>query len=190
LLQIRNTQYPCGPARFSVHFPVYFMQSGSNLTDAILEQVENDLCVDKRRIFANGFSFGGGMTNAIACSRADVFRGVAVYVGAQISGCDGANIPIAYYASHGLDDDRCTPEMERSLRDHFVEVNGCTPKNPPEPADGTGSHIYTSYEGCKSGYPVRWCAFDGSNGHDPSPKDPGQSTTWNPKEVWEFLSQF
>jgi hypothetical protein len=41
-----------------------------------------------------------------------------------------------------------------------------------------------------AGYPVRWCAFDGSNGHDPSPKDPGQSMTWNPEESWKFFTQF
>ena len=35
-----------------------------------------------------------------------------------------------------------------------------------------------------------WCAFDGSNGHDPSPKDPGQSMTWNPAEAWKFFTQF
>jgi hypothetical protein len=48
----------------------------------------------------------------------------------------------------------------------------------------------TSYEGCSPGHPVRWCAFDGSNGHDPSPKDPGQSMTWNPVEAWKFFTQF
>ncbi len=159
-------------------------------TDDILDQVENDLCIDESRIFANGFSYGGGMSYAIACARADVFRAVAVYAGGELSGCEGGNTPIAYYASHGLDDGTCTPDMGRSLRDHFVQVNGCTPQNPPEPADNSGTHICTTYEGCSAGHPVRWCAFDGSNGHDPSPKDPGQSTTWNPQEVWTFFTQF
>jgi hypothetical protein len=62
--------------------------------------------------------------------------------------------------------------------------------NPPEPANNSGSHICTSYDGCSAGHPVRWCAFDGSNGHDPSPKDPGQSMTWNPGEAWKFFTQF
>jgi poly(3-hydroxybutyrate) depolymerase len=159
-------------------------------TDDILEQVENDLCVDTTRIFANGFSYGGGMSYAIACARADVFRAVAVYAGAELSGCEGGNTPIAYYASHGLDDGTCTPAMGRALRDHFVRVNGCTPQDPPEPADRSGEHICTTYEGCLEGHPVRWCVFDGSNGHDPSPKDPGESTTWNPQEVWSFFTQF
>ncbi|AUX40295.1 uncharacterized protein SOCE26_016950 [Sorangium cellulosum] len=40
--------------------------------------------------------------------------------------------------------------------------------------------MYTcvSYTGCSSGHPTRWCAFDGD--HTPSPKDSGQTTTWNP----------
>jgi hypothetical protein len=56
------------------------------LTDAILEEVLGDLCIDRTRIFATGFSFGAGMSHALACARADVFRGVALYAGAQISG--------------------------------------------------------------------------------------------------------
>ena len=159
-------------------------------TDDILEQVENDLCIDTTRIFANGFSYGGGMSYAIACDRADVFRAVAVYSGAELSGCRDGTQPIAYFASHGLDDGTCTIDGGRRLRDHFVEVNGCTAQQPEEPADGSNTHICTSYEGCSAGHPVRWCAFDGSNGHDPSPRDPGQSDTWNPGEVWDFFTQF
>ncbi|HTN91898.1 MAG TPA: hypothetical protein VL242_49855 [Sorangium sp.] len=45
-----------------------------------------------------------------------------------------------------------------------------------------------SYTGCSSGHPTRWCAFDGD--HTPSPKDKGQPTTWNPREVWDFFTQF
>jgi hypothetical protein len=80
---------------------------------------------------------------------------------------------------------------DNDLRDtRFVKNNGCTAMNPPEPANNTGTHICTSYDGCTAGHPVRWCAFDGSNGHDPSPKDPGQSMTWNPAEAWKFFTQF
>ncbi len=159
-------------------------------TDDILEQVESDLCIDKTRIFANGFSYGGGMSYAIACDRADVFRAVAVYSGAVLSGCGDGTKPIAYFASHGQDDGTCSIDGGRQMRDHFAQVNGCTAQQPPEPADGSNTHICTSFEGCSAGHPVRWCEFDGSNGHDPSPRDPGQSETWNPGEVWDFFTQF
>ena len=41
-------------------------KSDVELTDAILAQLEGDLCIDKTRIFATGFSFGGAMSLAIA----------------------------------------------------------------------------------------------------------------------------
>ena len=160
------------------------------LTDDILKQVEDDLCIDKSRIFANGFSYGAGMSFALACARPDVFRAVGIYSGGQLSGCSGGNSPVAYYATHGEDDGTLNISGGRTMRDKFVKNNGCTAMNPPEPANNSGSHTCTSYEGCSAGHPVRWCAFDGSNGHDPSPKDPGQSMTWNPAEAWKFFTQF
>jgi poly(3-hydroxybutyrate) depolymerase len=42
-------------------------KSDVELTDAILAQLEADLCIDKTRIFATGFSFGGAMSLALAC---------------------------------------------------------------------------------------------------------------------------
>ena len=159
-------------------------------TDDILKQVEDDLCIDKSRIFANGFSYGAGMSFALACARPDVFRAVGIYAGGQLSGCSGGNSPVAYYATHGLDDGILNISGGRTMRDRFVMNNGCTAMTPPEPANNSGSHICTSYQGCSAGHPVRWCAFDGSNGHDPSPKDPGQSMTWNPEEAWRFFTQF
>lgn len=157
-------------------------------TDAILNQVQSNLCIDKSRIFATGFSYGAGMSNAIACARANVFRGVALYAGAQISGCDGGTSPIAVFAAHGISDDVLNISQGRSVRDRYVRNNGCAAQNPLEPARGSGTHICTSYQGCRSGYPVRWCAFDG--GHYPTQKDAGQSESWIPREAWQFISQF
>lgn len=156
------------------------------LTDSILAQVKNNFCIDTTRIFACGFSYGGAMSYAIACSRAPVFRAVAVYAGGAMSGGPDYKIPIAYYASHGISDQGIA--NGRTARDHFITVNGCTQQNAPEPTLGSGAHICTKYSGCSSGHPVEWCAFDG--GHDPSPKDRGQSSTWNAPETWNFFTQF
>lgn len=155
-------------------------------TDSILAQVKRNFCIDTTRIFACGFSYGGAMSYAIACSRAPVFRAVAVYAGGAMSGGPDLKLPIAYYASHGIDDSGI--KSGRTARDHFVGINGCTPQTPMEPTKGSGSHICTKYSGCSSGHPVEWCAFDG--GHDPSPKDKGQTSTWNSTETWSFFTQF
>jgi poly(3-hydroxybutyrate) depolymerase len=156
--------------------------------DAILAQLEAGLCIDTGRIFATGFSYGAGMSYALACARPDVFRGVALYSGAELSSCSGGTKPIAFYASHGLSDSVLDISSGRSLRDHFVQVNGVTPQNPPEPAVGSGTHICTTYKGGSAQYPVEWCAFDGD--HNPNPHDSGESTSWNPPQVWAFISQF
>jgi poly(3-hydroxybutyrate) depolymerase len=159
------------------------------LTDAILEEVQADLCIDRTRIFATGFSFGAGMSHALACARADVFRGVALYAGAQISGCDGGTTPIAYFHAHGVTDSVLSfSQSGLPLRDRYVALNGCTPQNPPEPAALSGTHICVSYEGCSEGHPVRWCAHGGD--HNPTEKDQGQSESWVPGEAWAFISQF
>ncbi|MGB3438637.1 MAG: cellulose binding domain-containing protein [Actinophytocola sp.] len=159
-------------------------------TDDMIRQLEADLCVDTTQRFALGFSYGGGMSNALACARANVFRAVAVYSGAQLSGCAGGSDPIAYLGIHGIGDTVLNISQGRALRDRFVRNNGCTSQNPPEPSAGSRSHIVTAYSGCRSGYPVVWAAFDG--GHTPGPIDGGGDgwRTWTSGEVWRFFTQF
>jgi poly(3-hydroxybutyrate) depolymerase len=132
------------------------------------------------------------MSYALACSRANVFRAVAVISGAQISGCSGGSQPIAYFGIHGISDSVLNIGQGRSLRDRFVSNNGCTRQSPREPAQGSRTHITTTYSGCRAGYPVQWAAFDG--GHIPGPVDgsSGESgvTTWTKAEIWRFFAQF
>ncbi|WP_200420589.1 ricin-type beta-trefoil lectin domain protein [Streptomyces sp. Y2F8-2] len=160
--------------------------------DAMVSQIESGLCVDTTQVFSAGFSYGGAMSYALACSRATVFRAVAVYSGANLSGCNGGTQPIAYMGLHGIRDNVLPISLGRELRDTFVRNNGCTPQNPPEPAYGSLTHIITTYSGCRSGYPVVWAAFDGA-GHDPGPIDGSTGDgwrTWTSAAVWQFFTQF
>ncbi|QDY08221.1 cellulose-binding protein [Micromonospora sp. HM134] len=162
--------------------------------DDMMRQIESDLCVETTQRFAMGFSYGGGMSYAIACARASAFRAVAVYSGGQLSGCNGGTQPIAYIGIHGLRDNVLPIATGRSLRDRFVRNNGCTPQNPPEPAQGSLTHTVTYYSGCRAGYPVAWAPFDG--GHAPNAVDgtadvyaPGEKS-WTRPVVWNFFTQF
>ena len=160
--------------------------------DDMIRRIEGDLCVNSRLRFATGFSYGGGMSYALACGRANVFRAVAVFAGAQLSGCAGGSQPIAYLGLHGIGDSVLSISQGRALRDRFVANNGCTPRSPREPAAGSRTHITTAYAGCRSGYPVVWAAFDGGHlpGHvDGSTVESGV-TTWTKGEVWRFFAQF
>jgi poly(3-hydroxybutyrate) depolymerase len=170
--------------------------NGQDLTfvDDMIRQIEGALCVDTTQLFSAGFSYGGGMTYALACARATVFRAVAVYSGANLSGCNGGTQPIAYIGIHGLRDTTLPISLGRSLRDQFVRNNGCAAQNPPEPAQGSLTHVVTYYSGCRAGYPVAWAAFDGP--HAPNAVDgsadpyaPGDRS-WTQAVVWKFFTQF
>jgi len=164
-------------------------------TDAILAQLEGDLCIDKTRIFATGFSFGGGMAMALACTRADVFRAVAFFSGADLTmSCPSMlTKPIAYYASQASEDSMgmstTSPITGERKQAQFAEVNGCTaePSSTNFPAAGQ-PHTCTNYKGCSAGHPTEYCVFNGPHGWEP--KDPGQSTSWDATEAWKFITQF
>ena len=168
-------------------------KSDVELTDAILAQLEGDLCIDKTRIFATGFSFGGAMSLALACTRADVFRGVAFFSGADLTGsCTGTlTKPIAYYASQASQDSTGTPmpSSGRVKQAEFAAVNGCTPEPSATTFPAAGQpHRCTIYKNCSAGHPTVYCVFDGAHGWEP--RDPGQSTSWNAPEAWKFITQF
>jgi len=170
--------------------------NGQDVTfvDDMISRFESGLCIDTTEIFSAGFSYGGSMTYALACARPNVFRAVAVYSGANLSGCSGGTQPVAYIGLHGEEDTTLPIADGRALRDTLVRNNGCTPQNPPEPAVGSYTHIATAYSGCKPGYPVVWAAFD--SGHTPAPVDgstQGSGTgavTWTKGVVWNFFAQF
>jgi poly(3-hydroxybutyrate) depolymerase len=157
-------------------------------TDDMLRTIQNALCVDTSLIFSLGFSYGGGMSYALACARANVFRAVAIYSGGVISGCSGGTQPIAYLQAHGLSDNVLGIAGARTMRDRFVRNNGCAAASPPEPAPGSGTHTEFHYSGCSAGHPVAWYAFDG--GHTPTPQDAGSNAAWLPQETWAFFTQF
>lgn len=158
--------------------------------DAMLTELDNNLCVNQQQRFSIGFSYGGAMSYSLACSRANKFRGVAVISGAQLSGCSGGTSPVAYLGIHGVSDNVLNIGSGRGLRDKFVQNNGCTKINPSEPAAGSGRHVKTDYSGCRAGYPVTWLAFDG--GHDPGPVDgasPSGARSYVPGEIYSFFNK-
>lgn len=176
--------------------------------DDMVKLIEDNYCVDTKHLFANGFSYGGGMSYALACARADVFKAVGIYDGAVLSGCKGGTQPIAYWQMHGLTDGTLGIGAARDMRDQFVENNGCTAQTPPEPPQPppylvNGGHICTDYAGCSAGHPVRWCAHQ--SGHGNAVVDgtddlyhrcanPGMTCSdtcrcsWVPEDVWKFFT--
>ncbi len=44
---------------------------------AVVQQIEKDICIDAKRVYAVGYVMGGGMALYLGCNAADVFAGVA-----------------------------------------------------------------------------------------------------------------
>ncbi|KAF4215136.1 hypothetical protein CNMCM8980_010673 [Aspergillus fumigatiaffinis] len=149
--------------------------------DAIIKQVEGDLCVDQSSRFATGFSWGGGMSYSLACSRAKQFRAVSVLSGGVISGCDGGNDPIAYLGIHGINDGVLPFQGGVNLAQKFVKNNRCQQANIGKPQPGSHGSVRTDFKGCSK--PVSFIAYDG--GHDAAPLGVGSSLA--PDATWKFF---
>jgi poly(3-hydroxybutyrate) depolymerase len=181
------------------------------LVDDMVQLIEDNYCVDRSHLFAQGFGWGGAMTYAIACARAKVFRGVAIYEGAVFSGCDNGNDPIAYWQMVGLTDGVYTVDMARPMRDQFAKNNGCTlpqnePPQPPAPPPylNPGGHVCTDYAGCSTGHPLRWCVHQSGIGNAivdgtsdlyntcaTAPRSCSSTCpcTWVPEDVWTWMAK-
>lgn len=153
------------------------------LIDAIIKQVEGDLCVDPSSRFATGFSWGGGMSYALACSRAKEFKAVSVLSGGVISGCDGGQDPIAYLGIHGISDSVLPFDGGVSLANKFVKNDNCQPATIGKPALGSGGAVRTDLHGCSR--PVSFIAYDG--GHVGAPLGVGSSLA--PDATWKFFME-
>lgn len=155
----------------------------TNFVDQILTELQNGLCVDEKQIFATGFSYGGGMSYNLACSRPNVFRAVSVIAGAQLSGCTGGETKIAYLGIHGVVDGVLNVSQGRSLRDRYLRVNGCQSKNAPEPPRGPDSNYNKTEYSCTPGYPVWWIAHGGDHVGSPS------GNNWMATHTWDFWTR-
>lgn len=143
---------------------------------AMLDYFNSTLCIDQKRIFSTGFSFGGMMSFAAGCAMNDVIRAIAPMSGAFYSGCDSTSKgPVAVWQAHGINDQAVRLSDARKARDHFLARNGCSKQTVPvNPAP------CVAYQGCEEGYPFIYCEFDGDHGVQ----------KWAAPAVWEFFSKF
>jgi poly(3-hydroxybutyrate) depolymerase len=150
--------------------------------DAVIKQVESELCIDTSRVILEGFSMGGAMSWYITGSRPGVFRAVVGHSGGGVGGTPTLS-PVAYWGSLGSKE---SGNGQNTQTDQFAKADGCTIETLPTASTGSGKHVCTPYKGCKEGFPVTWCSYDGDHGFTDT--DSGSSTSWVPQAVWDFLS--
>lgn len=172
------------------------------LFDDIIAYAKTNLCIDESRVFATGFSFGGMMTYSLSTTKQKVLRaavGIAptnfnIYLPNPIP-----HDPIAWMSTTGMSDNTCAWDAGTNRGAKYIALqrgqdNGCTvPATIPTWTSASPTrHLCYDFSGCKTGYPVKACTFNGI--HQAAPYDAGSGdnglTSWIPTESWNFFTQF
>lgn len=171
--------------------------------DGMLASAKNNLCIDTTRVFSTGFSFGSMFTYSLSTNHQKQLRagvGIApanwnIWLPTPLS-----REPIAWMQTTGMSDGSCKWINDASLQQgaKFIGLqrgvdNGCNPLSDiPTAAIGSKTHLCQDFTGCKEGYPVKVCTFDGA--HIANVGDGGTSNvgkdSWIPVESWKFFTQF
>jgi poly(3-hydroxybutyrate) depolymerase len=126
------------------------------LFDALLAQIQDSHCVGS--VYSMGHSFGGYMSNALACFRggqgAGDVRAIASIAGGGPFGACGGD-PVSAVIIHGSADSVVPYSQGEASRDTWIGEAGCDPSGSPvEPSP------CVAYDGCTSPLVVQWCSHD------------------------------
>jgi polyhydroxybutyrate depolymerase len=141
---------------------------------ALVQDVEKLACIDPKRVYAVGYSLGGGMVHVLACKAADVFAAAspaaADLVKDNVDSCIPAR-PITVFTFRGTADP-AVPYAGGSIGaltnigalatfQKWAEIDQCT--GSPSAEDSNGCATYSS---CAGGVQATLCTKQGG-GHDP-----------------------
>jgi len=92
---------------------------------ALLDALERERCVDRRRVYATGMSNGGFFASLLGCRLADRIAAVAPVAGAMpLADCAPAR-PLPVLLTFGRADDIVPPTLMRAGRDWWAKVDVC-----------------------------------------------------------------
>jgi poly(3-hydroxybutyrate) depolymerase len=164
-------------------------------TDDMVKTISTNYCVDMSNIITSGFSYGGGMSHALACSRANTttntlgykFRAAVMFEACSmlVEGNCPNNDPIDIWQKAGYSDPTCGWKDSTTVRNWFTARDGCTgwtsesgnvaasttgtvSQEPPQPPVA-GKYINPGGHICTnytcSKGAVRWCIDQSAHGN-------------------------
>jgi polyhydroxybutyrate depolymerase len=177
---------------------------------ALLDHLETELCVDRRRAFASGMSNGAILSHRLACELADRIAAIAPVAGTDMtSSCTPAR-PIPVLHIHGTDDghvpwdggEGCGPAgvpftSVPDTMERWRTRNSCGASTGRYLEQGDGR--CEAYAGCAGQADLVLCSV-AAGGHNwpggdppagivPCPGNGGQSATFQASEViWSFFA--
>lgn len=168
--------YPQGtgfPARWNAGTVNFYGASKVDDVGFIRELVATlsaEFCIDPARVFANGLSNGGGMSNRLACQASDLIAAIGGVAGAYSPVECKLTRPVPVIAFHGTKDTvvdyNGIPSLDFPAVQDWAKAwatrNECdlTPTDIPAVADTSG----VLYAGCKDGAEVALYTVEGG-GH-------------------------
>jgi polyhydroxybutyrate depolymerase len=197
-------------------FPRRWRASGSGDATAdvrfisdLIDKLGQEYNVDRRRVYTNGLSNGGGMSFLLGCVLADRIAAVGSVSGAYLyplQDCHPSR-PVPMIAFHGTADP-IVPyfggrAMDRGFRMPVIPdwmaaraaLNGCGAAPANLPVSGQASGI--RYSGCSQGADVVFYTIDGGGhswpGGDPLPEWIVGTTTQDvdaTRVMWEFFRRY
>jgi polyhydroxybutyrate depolymerase len=134
---------------------------------ALVEYMAARACIDRKRVYATGFSNGGRMSYRLGCEAADVFAAIAPVAGTKSfpdlnnsPGCTPSR-PLSLIDFMGSADSRIAAQPGQVQE--WVGFDGCTDSESKE-SYRNGAHYCMTYETCQAGTSVTYCVVDGG-GH-------------------------
>lgn len=180
-----NVELCCGVAQQQAVNDVGFIRH-------LVGQLESELCVDPKRVYATGHSNGAAMTFLLACQAADLFAAVAPVCGATLQpmACHPAR-PIAVAMIRAKGDDAVPyqgkPDWQSAAADFALwqGLNQCA----TTPLDATLNGVCESYTECAAGTSVMLCSPRGGHGFFYRPEE-NLDHLLVPDTAWPFFKQF
>ncbi|MFL5305828.1 MAG: alpha/beta hydrolase family esterase [Polyangia bacterium] len=150
--------------------------------DALLDHIESNYCINKKRVFATGYSMGGMFSNQLACDRASVIRAIAPVAGWGPNGapggtsvsCSTASKALGDIDTHGMKDGTVAFASGQASAAFWAKTNGCG-------TTLTTSSTYQNcqdYQGCPAGKEVHFCPWSGDH----------QVPSWAGSNMWKFFN--
>lgn len=172
---------------------------------ALLAALEEDVCFDPQRVYATGFSQGGGMAHLVGCHLADSVAAIApvsgVYLEANSSSCAPAR-PVPVIGMHGETDDvvplaggrtRAGEEVTsvEEWAEDWAQRDGCD-EGPPQAESAEGERVEAlRWNGCQASVELH-VIQDGGHTWPGSPLDASAETADDISAtdlIWEFFDR-
>ena len=135
-----------------------------DFTAELLEMLADAFCIDRARVLAFGFSYGGRLVHHLGCKRPDLVRAIAAGGSSwdRESGC----APLTVLVTHRTRDETMVIAGGKESAARWAKIDGCSATT----EDTDTAHECFGYRGCAAGS-VTFC----EDTHD----DPKWPRSWN-----------